>query len=733
MKNYKKIVSFILAAILIFSFAGCGSSDNSNSSAASDNVLNAQQKDATEFTKRYNQKAKETMNPAYIAEEERDIEELKAHLIYELGEENITDENGKVIWNRQSQSYLCTEAPDTVNPYLWRIAQDGLPAGIVELVKGKVYATTGITPAPINFVRSGSGWIIVEAGGSVNEAELSLDIIEKALGENVRDNIKALIISHTHQDHFGGAEVIVNQKGPGEIPVYGPDGYEQSLVNDNLYGGIAMSRRLQYQCGLFLQRNEKGYITLGLNTAPGAYGRVSSVFPTKVIRENTTIRINGISVDFILTPDTETEAHLVCYFKDYKALFLADNAVGTIHNTYTMRGAPVRDANYWGSILYRLYLKYGDEAEVIFAGHGAPHWKSEERPDKLKRFLLDNAAAYKFTNDQALLYANEGYNLNEIGNKIEIPESIRRTWYTRGHYGSYSFNARASYLGFYDGNPVHLLPLPEQELEEKFIAYVGSADEVQKKARADFEKGEYQWVATVTNHLVFADPQNTDARYLCADALEQLAYQTENGLWRNAYLSAAVELRDPDFAKKLNIRAMDNRDTVAYVSTELLLDHLGINFDGYRAEKEAGADRSTAPQEYENGTLQFYVQIYEDNNFENKLETHIVNIYKGTIFHWKENGESSFTKKGNSGGFSGEPYSNGKKVEGETSIKREIPVVKTTRDGVYRLSVKEYQENKNLFSTQRQDILEWIDNYVVDTGKFRNFNLIEPLEENGKE
>jgi alkyl sulfatase BDS1-like metallo-beta-lactamase superfamily hydrolase len=682
--------------------------------------LNSKQKEATEYTREYNRKQKENMNPIYIDEEKRDVKELESHLIYVLGEENVTDNQGNVIWNRQSQNFLRKEAPDTVNPYLWQVAQDGLPAGIVELVKGKIYATTGVTAAPINFIRSDNGWVILEAGGSVNEAEFSLNLIEKALGENVRDNIKALIISHTHQDHFGGAEVFKKQKNSADIPVYGPSGYEQSLVNDNLYGGIAMSRRLQYQCGLFLQRNEKGYITLGLTTAPGVHGRVSTVLPTELISEDTTLNIDGVEVDFLLTPDTETEAHLVCYFKDYHALFLADNAVGTIHNTYTMRGAPVRDANYWGKILYRLYLKYGEEVEVIFAGHGTPHWKSKQRPDKLKNFLLDNAAAYKFTNDQALLYANEGYNMNEIGNKIEIPDSIGRTWYTRGHYGSYSFNARASYqkyLGFYDGNPVNLLPLPEEELAEKFIEYVGSAENVLKKAKEDYERGQYQWVATVTNHLVFANPDNLEARYLCADALEQLAYQSENGLWRNAYLSATVELRNPNFANGLNIRAMDNRDTVAYVSTELLLDHLGINFDGYKLEKDVATNGNLSnsdvetkliPTEYKNGKLQFVLEIVNEGSKE-ILEKHIVNIYKGTIFHWQ--------------------LDINKETYNDESEYDKLPIVQTTRDGVYKLAVKQYKENKQLFNTHRPDILDLIDRYVVDTSEFKNFNLIEPLKE----
>lgn len=669
------------------------------------NTLNPNRKEATVFTRKFNQKLRENFNPKAIAEEDKDIEAFQSHFILRQ-EDNISDKNGNVIWNIQAQHYIQEDYPDSVNSYLWRNAKEGMISGVAELVTGKVYITTGISVAPIGYIKSANGWIIQDTGSSVEDAEVSLDLLEKAIGETVRGHIKAIIISHTHHDHFGGTEAFLNyEKEPEKIPIYAPVGYEKSMTNDNLSTGIAMARRVQYQAGIFLPRDDKGYVSMGLSNTLYIPGRISSVFPNELIEQNKTLELDGIDVDFILTPDTETEAHMVTYFRNYHTLYLADDAVGTIHNTYTMRGAQVRDANYWGEILYKLYLDYGEDAEVIFAGHGIPLWKTAEQPDKLQRFLLDNAAAYKFTSDQALLLANKGYNLNEIGNAIEIPESISRTWYTRAHYGNYTFNARGAYqryLGFYDGNPVHLLPLPEKELAEKFIEYAGSFEKVLEHAKKDYENGEYQWVATVTNHLVFANPQNPEARYLCADALEQLGYQAESALWRNAYLSAAIELRNPEINKKRNFNAMANKDYIAYVSSGLLLDHLGINFDDYRAETEAVSDADAAPPEYLSGNLQFALQIYEDNTFHHKLETHLVNIYKGTIFHWKE-------------------------TESSTIDEEKIPVVKTTRDGVYRLAAKQYQENKNLFYSKRADILEWIDKYVVDFSAYSNFNLIEPI------
>ncbi len=545
----------------------------------------AEKKEATIHTKEYNQKLRDAYNPDYIAEEKEDIELLNSHLVYEFGEEDAELGNEKIIWRNHSGNLAQTKNPDTVNPYLWEVAKTSSVSGIVELVKNKIYISYGIGTAPIGFIRSNTGWIIQDAGTNMTEAKVVLKTFETYIGENVRENIKALIISHTHYDHFGGAQVFTAGK---EISVYGPASYEQSLINDNLYAGIAMSRRLQYQGGTGITQGEKGSVPFLWGTGAGFCGKVTVVYPTVEISEDTIVSIDGVEIELIPAPDTETLAHLITYVKSYRTLYLADTVMGTVHNTYTMRGAAVRDANYWGELLYKLYISYGEEVEVIYAGHGVPHWKNADRPDNLKHYLLNNGAAYKFTNDQALLLANEGYSINEVGHAIKIPDSIKRVWYTRAHYGDYTFNARGTYqkyLGFYDGNPVHLLPSSEKTVAAKFIEYVGSSEKILEKAEVDFVKGEYQWVAEVTNHLVFYEPNNLKARYLCADALEQLGYQAESGLWRNAYLTAAAELREPGFSKSHAIHLMGNDETISAAGVELLLDHLGINFDGYRAEK----------------------------------------------------------------------------------------------------------------------------------------------------
>ncbi|MGN0483783.1 MAG: alkyl sulfatase dimerization domain-containing protein [Lachnospiraceae bacterium] len=651
-------------------------------------IYNAEQKDATAYTSAYNKKLLEERNKEQLKIEEEDVANAKAHLILELTEEDLLDDEGNVIYDAKKYPIDHPgEFPDTVNPYLWQIKKDNAFAGVYKMAEG-YYVVTGVEIAMVAFIRTKHGWIVEDCGNYVESARAAMKIAEKAIGEKIEGKIVAVIYSHSHLDHYAGVEAFItqNQVGTieeGKIPVIAPAEYEQSLVDDNLYAGIAMSRRLHYQGGFFVQPGEKGTVSAGLNSSLGIRGRMSMILPNVEINEEKTLDIDGVALTFIPSPDTETRAHMCVYSHEHKVLYLGDNAMGTLHNTYTMRGARVRDAGFWGGLFYHLYVEFGEEVEAIFQGHGVAHFKLAHRPDNLKKFLLDNAVAYKFTSDQALLLANKGVKLNEVGNSIQIPPEIKDTWYTRDHYGNYTFNARGAvqrYLGFYDGNPVNLLPLPERELAAKFVEYMGSEEEVLKKAELDFEKGQYQWVATITNHLVSLNPKNEKARFLCADALEQLGYQTQTGLWRNAYLTGALELRHPGSTKQLNSNYMENKDVMPYVSASLILDYLAINFDG---EKGLHLDEN------------FVLKI------ENAEETYLVRLYKGTVLYAEI---------------------------AETDVPKDITEIILSKPELYELATKQYKNSHQQPSADAQRILELIEETVVDTAKYGHFNIIEPVE-----
>ncbi len=283
-----------------------------------------------------------------------------------------------------------------------------------------------------------------------------------------------------------------------------------------------------------------------------------------------------------MTQGTEAPAEMNTWFEDKNALWLAENCTGTLHNLYTLRGAQVRDGNAWANYIMEALALYGDKVEVVFQSHNWPHWENK----KINKYMEDTAAAYKFINDQTLMYINQGYTETEIANMIKLPDDLAQNWYTRQYYGTVSHNAKAvyqKYMGWYDANPVHLAELEPSESAKKYVEYMGDVNEILKKAKADFDNGEYQWVAEITNVLVYADPENKEARYLCADALEQLGYQAESGTWRNAYLTGAKELREGT-TTDTSLLAHGSTDTRTEMSAEMMLDYIGICLNSNKAQ-----------------------------------------------------------------------------------------------------------------------------------------------------
>lgn len=546
----------------------------------------------------------------------------EAHCLRPLPKLELKDEQGKIIWKHEAYDFLAQEEiPASVNPSLWLNGRSLYACGVFSVVGRDIVQVRGFDIANITFIRTKEGWIVLDAGSTVEGSKAAMEETERALGEQIRGKIKAVIISHSHGDHFGGIAGMISKEevGPaaeGKIPVYVAKGFDEATRDEYVYIGSAMNRRSQYQVGAFLGTNaeEKISVGCGLDMVSGS---ASYIQPTDYILEDCTKVIDGITVDFLLANETEAVANMLNYFHEYKALWVADNCIGTLHNLYTIRGAKVRDARLWVKSLYDAYYRYKDKAEVVFQGHACPHWNTVEQPDAVKQVLLNHAAVYQYTHDQTLGRMAKGETANEIARELPFPDQLTRQWYLRPYYGTYENNIRAiyhKYLGYYEGNPVHLNPLTPVREAEKFIEYVGSEEKVLEKAVQDYEKGEYQYAAFAANAVVFANPENVEARYLCADALEQLGYQSESAIFRNAYLLGAKELRDA--TKKKEQESGRYSSVLQGMASEQLLDYLGMLFDGVSAWKVQGAHYLTFSDE-DNAT--YYVQLYAGTVLKHRL------------------------------------------------------------------------------------------------------------------
>lgn len=279
---------------------------------------------------------------------------------------------------------------------------------------------------------------------------------------------------------------------------------------------------------------------IGMGVAAG--GR-SLIPPTREIAETgTELMLDGVRVRFQITPGTEAPAEMNFGFPDWKVADLAENANVSQHNILTPRGAVIRDAKAWAQGLTEA-IDFFAGSEVLITSHGWPRFGAGEISD----YLGKHRDAYAYLHDQTVRLMNKGLTGPEIAARLTLPPALAQQWYDRPYYGSYSFNSRAVYqfyMGWYDGNPVHLAPLPPEDGAKRYVNAMGGAARVRSMAEEAFAKGDYAWAAELLDKAIFADAGDAPAKALLARTYRQLAYQSENALWRNMYLSGARELEN---------------------------------------------------------------------------------------------------------------------------------------------------------------------------------------------
>jgi len=492
----------------------------------------------------------------------------------------ITSPQGRVVWSLEPYAFLSgAEAPPTVNPSLWRQSRLNMQHGLFEVVPG-VYQVRGLDIANMTLIEGDSGVIVVDTLMSIEGARAAMELYFRHRG--VRP-VAAVIFTHTHTDHWGGARGVLDEEmlASGQVPIIAPNLFMEHAVSENIIAGPAMLRRAQYQFGPLLAKGARGQVDCGLGKQVAA-GAVALLRPTDLIMATGDIRtIDGVEFEFQMAPNSESPAEMHFFVPRYRLLNLAENCTHNFHNLLPFRGADVRDALAWSKYLGQALQLWGGKAEAMCGQHHWPVW-GRERIDTMIRQQRD---LYKFAHDQTIRLMNHGLTATEIAETIRLPASLEGAWHTRGYYGHIRHNVKAiyqKYLGWYDANPVHLDPLPPVAAGRKYVEYMGGAEAILARARADFARGEFRFVAEALSHLVFADPDNGSARALLADTLEQLGYAAESATWRNSYLFGAQELRQG--MPKVPARPSMPRETLAALGTAQLWDVLGVRLNGPKAE-----------------------------------------------------------------------------------------------------------------------------------------------------
>ena len=537
---------------LLLLITGCDQSQPASTSAASE---------VSEHTLEANRAALARLPDTF----DQDVADARRGWLASAEDMRIENAAGEVIWDIADYQFMGgTEIPASAHPALWQQEQLNNIHGLFEVAEG-VYQLRGFDLANMTLIRTDSGYVLVDPLTSSETASRALALAESVLGEI---HIHTLIYTHSHVDHFGGVLGVVGAERlqAGDLEIIAPEGFMEEATSENAVAGVAMTRRADYMYGRYLDRSATGHIGSGLGKSP-ALGTIGLLPPTRSItQQSEALNIDGMEFVFRNIPGAEAPAELVFYLPKQRLLCGAELVSRTLHNLYTLRGAKVRDALQWAAYIDELMRAF-PQAEVLFNSHHWPVWGVQA----VQEFLAVQRDSYKFIHDQTVRLFNQGLGPREIADRLQWPEALREHRHNRGYYGTLRHNSKAvyqRYLGWYDGNPAKLNPLPESETAERYVALMGGAASVYGAAQSAFDEGDYRWAAELLDRLVRAEPANADARSLLKDSYQQMAYQAESAPWRDAYLSAARELEAGPPVKGLDLALY--RDVLRHAAPEYL-------------------------------------------------------------------------------------------------------------------------------------------------------------------
>ncbi len=485
--------------------------------------------------------------------------------------------DGRVVWDNDVYAFLAGDAPTSVHPSLWRQSQLVAKQGLYEVVEG-IYQVRGLDLSNISFIEGDTGIIVIDPLVSTETAAAALALYREHRGDRP---VLAVIYTHSHVDHFGGVLGVTSQADvdAGKVAVLAPEHFTEHAVQENVYAGTAMARRAGYMYGAELDRGPQGQVGCGLGQTPST-GEVAIIVPTvDITTTGETHTIDGVEIEFQMAPGTEAPAEMHFYFPRYRALCMAENATHNLHNLLTLRGALVRDPHGWAGYLTEAIDTFSDRADVVFASHHWPTWGK----DNIVEFLSLQRDLYAYLHDQTLRQLNQGFTGIEIAETFQMPPALQKAWHTHGYYGSVSHNVKAvyqRYMGWFDGNPGRLWAHPPEAIGPRYVEAMGGMDNVVKIAQQAFDDGDFRWAATLLDHAMFTDEKHTAARQLYIATLQQLAYGSENGPWRNFFLAGATELADGNFGTPTQVAATT---LMAQLTPEQIFDALAININGPRS------------------------------------------------------------------------------------------------------------------------------------------------------
>ena len=399
---------------------------------------------------------------------------------------------------------------------------------IVKVTDG-VYAAVGYSMANAVLIVGDGGTIVVDTTTRLDDAQA----VRAEFAKISRAPVRAIIYTHSHPDHTGGAIVFAGTDGP-EI-------YSHQLFVDRVPDPGRAGRDGGDQFGSTLP--DSLFINGGTGTEFGrplgpAAMKIGPLPPTRTVNgDRLAVTIAGVRMELLHTPG-ETHDGLSVWLPDKRVVLTGDLFLKAFPNLYAIRGAAPRPVAQWIASLTKLIAL---DAEHVVPGHTRPVSGAGNARGALAAYRDGIKSIY----DQTLAGMKQGERPDELVSHVKLPPSLADNPYLQEYYGTVEWSVRAIYsdhLGWFDGNATRLFPLPESDRARKIVELAGGVPQTLVRARAALASGEFRWAAELTDSVLAVDTTNIDARRLKAQALRELGERQMSANARNYYLSVAQYL-----------------------------------------------------------------------------------------------------------------------------------------------------------------------------------------------
>ena len=403
-------------------------------------------------------------------------------------------------------------------------------------IAANVYSAVGYALANSIMIEGRDGIIIVDVTESVDSAKAILAEFRKITAKPV----KAVVYTHNHTDHTMGVKAFTTEEDvkAGRVDIFAHETLMDTVISNASVIAPILGLRSAYSFGIALERGPEGSVNEGIGPKL-IVGQRSFIAPTKTFKDSLDIEVAGVKLHLQHAP-SETDDEIVVWLAESKVLLTAEVIQGECFpNLHTLRGTKYRDPVNWFKSIDKLRL-FG--AEHMVPSHGRP----VSGKQNIEELLTSYRDAIQYVHDQTIRNMNKGLTPDELVEVVsKLPPHLANHPWLGEFYGTVKHSVReiyVGYLGWFEGDPTFLDPLPRGERAARYVDQMGGHDRVLQSALGAYDKGDYQWAAELLTYLIRVNKDDAQARSLKAKALRGLAYKTENTNWRDWYISSAREL-----------------------------------------------------------------------------------------------------------------------------------------------------------------------------------------------